>query len=74
MKNCPSHRLNDEVSEFLKIINTVVQKLSPNATDLFQPVDSFIIQKIKKVWRRRLDDHKMDFVRRELWEDGYNGN
>lgn len=72
--NCPSHGLSDEVNEALKTINTVLYKLPPNATDLVQPADSFIIQKIKEVWRRRWDVYKMDCIKKGLWKDGDNGS
>lgn len=71
---CPSHGLNDEVSEALKIINTMGYKLPSNATDVVQPADYFKIKKSKEVWRRRWDEYKMDLVRRGLWTDSDNGN
>jgi len=35
-----------------------VQKFPPNATDMIQPADSFIIQKIKQAWSKRWEDYK----------------
>lgn len=53
-----------------KKINTKLCKLPANATDLVQPADSFVIQRIKEAWRRRCDDYKLSCVKNGIWKDG----
>ena len=39
-----------------------IRFLPPNATDLVQPADSFIIQKIMDVWRSAWKAKKMEMI------------
>lgn len=52
---CSGHNENEGLGRCLKDINTDIRKLTSNATDIVQPADSFIISKIKDVWRREWD-------------------
>lgn len=56
--NCSGHNQNEEGDAFLAKINTELRKLPPNATDLVQPGDSFVIVKVKDAWRREWDSYK----------------
>lgn len=49
--NGSSHIEDEDTLQNRKSINTVLRKFPGNATDLIQPADSFVIQKIKDVWR-----------------------
>lgn len=59
MDNCPGHTIADEMRLALLKIKTDLRFYPANATHLLQPADSFVIQKRKKVWCKRPDDHKM---------------
>lgn len=65
--NCSGHNTTPGVEEALKGINTELRKLPPNATDLVQPADSFIISKLKDAWRREWDLHKASEIARGAW-------
>lgn len=49
--NYSSNASDYKVNVQLKNINTKIFNLPANATDLVQPTDSFVIQKIKEVWQ-----------------------
>ena len=51
--NCSSHIEDEDAIKHLQTKNTVLYKLSPNATHLVQPADSFVIQKLKDARRKR---------------------
>lgn len=63
MDNCSSHKMEQDLQELLKRINTEIRYFPPNATDLLQPADSFIIQKIKDAWTKRWEQYKANFLR-----------
>lgn len=65
--NCGGHVVNDEVEATLRSLNTAIHKLPPNATDLVQPADSFVIQKLKELWRRHWEFYKSKCVRENNW-------
>ncbi|MEM7298840.1 MAG: hypothetical protein AAF391_11305, partial [Bacteroidota bacterium] len=71
--NCSSHILDGNSEAALKKIRTRLLKLPPNSTDLTQPADSFIIQKIKEVWRRLWDEYKLQCINEGQWQDGVDG-
>ena len=71
--NCSSHSEGPRAAQCLREINTTMQKLPPNSTHLTQPADSFIIQKIKEVWRRRWDTYKYECIKNGLWMNTING-
>jgi len=43
----------------------------PKATDLLQPVDSFVIQKINAGWNARWEAHKVNLLREVVDENTY---
>lgn len=63
----------DDLADFEES-NTTLKYLPKNATDLCQPVDSFIILKIKSVWRIILDDNRMEMIRNGEWVDWKDGS
>ncbi|ETM02331.1 hypothetical protein L917_01187, partial [Phytophthora nicotianae] len=41
----------------------------PNATDLCQPADSFVISKIKDAWKAKWNEKKLEFIRDNRWQN-----
>lgn len=72
--NCSSHVTNDDVQVSLNNIRTSLRKLPANATNIVQPADSFVIQKIKDAWRKRWDNYKYGLITQGLWQDGIDGS
>lgn len=72
--NYASHVVSESIQGALEGIRTTLRKLPPNATDLVQPADSLIIQKIKDVWRERWDRYKYDCIKNGSWKDGIEGS
>lgn len=72
--NASGHKLTADAQEALRLSNTVLRFLPKNATDLCQPADSFIIQKIKAVWRRRWDEKRLDMIKKNEWVDWKTGS
>lgn len=71
--NCSSHVFNPTIESQLANIRTTLRKLPPNATNLVQPADSFIIQKVKDAWREKWDKYKYECITRGDWQDGVDG-
>lgn len=72
--NASGHKLSEAAKAALKYSNTTLRFLPKNATDLCQPADSFIIQQIKTVWRRRWDEKRMDMIKKKQWVDWRSGS
>lgn len=72
--DCSSHVTAPDMFASLTELKTIFQKFSRNATDKIQPGDFFVIQKIRKVWRRWWDCYKMNCVRERFSEKDENGN
>ena len=70
MDNCSGHKQTDNVSNALLSINTEIEFLPRNATHLCQPLDSFIIQKLKCVWRREWEQKRNSLILSNNWSDG----
>ena len=51
--NCSCHNLDEGIVSPAERIITTIKFFFPNATDLLQPCDSFVIKKIKDAWRGR---------------------
>ena len=68
--NCSSHITDESVQAQLNAARTSLYKFPPNATDLIQPADSFVIQKIKEVWQRRWEQYRLDSIRSQLFKPG----
>lgn len=72
--NAGGHALTEDVKIALKNSNTELRTLPKNATELCQPADSFVIQKVKTAWRSRWDKKRMEMVTEEEWTDWKNGS
>ena len=70
--NCSSHIEDEDAIKHLQTKNTVLHKLSPNATHLVQPADSFVIQKLKDARRRRWDGYILKAIEEGKWNDKKN--
>ena len=57
--NCSGHKSNFRVQQVMQCINTDLRYLPANATHLYQPLDSFLIQKFKEVRRSKWDKQKI---------------
>lgn len=66
--NCSSHAVDADLQAMLLRLRTDIHKFPPNATDLVQPADSFVIQKIKEVWKRRWDEYKLQCIHNNVYE------
>lgn len=73
MDNCSSNNSNDKVQDHLRHIRTTTQKLPSNATQLVQPADYFIIQKIKEAWRSQLEAYTYECIKEGNLFDGVGG-
>ena len=62
MDNCGGHVDTEELTAAAADINFKIRKLIANATDLIQPLDSFVISKIKDVWRQIWEQYKLDIT------------
>ena len=65
--NCTRQNETDGVKVCLAQLNTELRKLAANVTDLIQPADSFVISKLKDVWRKRWDEYKVSMMNRGEW-------
>lgn len=74
MENCSGHVLSDEVNEAQRKSNTEIDFSPPNATDLVQPADSFIIQKIKTEYHGKWDEKKSDMINKNMWVNPRTGS
>lgn len=72
--NAGGHSITDTVKNALLRSNTELRLLPKNATDLCQPADSFIIQKVKTAWRKIWDQKRLSMVSEEAWTDWKNGS
>ena len=61
--NCSSHVLNADVLDAAERIPTILQYFPANATDLVQPCDSFVIQKLKDARGKRWDAYKLGLIK-----------
>lgn len=68
------HEMTDSVKNALKESNTVLRYLPKNATELCQPADSFVIQKIKTAWRAKWDKRRMESVEKAEWTNWKSGS
>ena len=62
--NCGGHCITLNVEQALSAMNTEIRFVPPNATDLIQPADSFVIQKLKDAWRLRGNRYKLEIISR----------
>ena len=74
LDNCGGHNETPETVTLLKKKNIQLRRLPENATDLCQPADSFVIQKIKEEWSRLWNEKKMEMIRNGSWREGKKGS
>lgn len=67
--NCSAHKLTPETKAALNRSRTELRFFPACATDLVQPADSFVIQRIKAEWRLRWDKKVMDMISNKMWTD-----
>lgn len=70
MDNCSGHNETPQQIQSLQSILTTCHFLPANSTHLCQPLDSFIIQKIKAVWRTEWKAEKMRRMEAGDWAMG----
>jgi DDE superfamily endonuclease len=68
--NCGGHNQTADSEEALRKIWTTVRYLPPNSTQVTQPCDSFIIQKLKDEFRRRWELKKLEIINDGEWKNG----
>lgn len=59
MDNAGGHKPTESTQIILEEKHVEIQFLPPNATDLCQPADTTIIQKLKQVWMKEWEKEKM---------------
>ncbi|KAE9040393.1 hypothetical protein PR001_g7088 [Phytophthora rubi] len=64
-----SDDVDDECTEELEKLNASLKFFPPNATDLCQPADSFVIAKIKDEWRRLWNEKKIELIEGNAWQN-----
>ena len=62
LDNCGGHNETPETLDMLRQKNVELRRLPANATDLCQPADSFLIQKIKEEWNDRWNKYKRKLI------------
>jgi hypothetical protein len=70
MDNCGCHNETDELNDALADFITTIEKQPRNATDLFQPCDSFVISKIKQAWQAEWEAAKIKKIKEGSWSNG----
>ncbi|KAE9233526.1 hypothetical protein PF004_g9644 [Phytophthora fragariae] len=69
LDNCSGHLDESECEDELHRLNASLRYLPPNATDLCQPADSFVIAKIKDVWSRMWNEKKIELIEDKEWQN-----
>lgn len=73
LDNFSSQKTDEEV-RFTEKSSTEIRKFPPEATELLQAAESFLIQNIKYTWIRLLDNHILETVKKGLFNDRNNPN
>lgn len=68
---CSGHILNEDILNAAEVIRSNMNYLFPNSTDLLQPCEYFIIQKMKDAWRLRLEERKLSLITSNAWRKGW---
>ncbi|DAZ97931.1 TPA: LOW QUALITY PROTEIN: hypothetical protein N0F65_007272 [Lagenidium giganteum] len=58
----------EECVDELKQIDTQIKFIPPNATDLCQPADSFVIPKLKSIWACKWNAKKFELIKDNAWQ------
>jgi DDE superfamily endonuclease len=67
--NCSGSKLTPSHREALAKTNSELRFLPPNFTDLIQPADSFVVQKIKDALRSLRDKYLSETVKKGDWKN-----
>lgn len=59
MDNAGGHKTTEEVDEMMKKKHVTIRLLPPNATDLCQPADTTVLQKLKLEWMKEWEQEKV---------------
>ena len=70
LDNFSRHGETDPQQAALQKLKTSLRFLPPNATDLCQSCDSFVIQKLKDRWLALWDEKKSELLKSPEWNDG----
>lgn len=62
LDNCSSHAVDEEGEDVLERKNIVLHHLPKNATDLCQPLDSFVLKVFKDCWKQKWNRKKWDLI------------
>jgi hypothetical protein len=65
--NCSSHRITPRLTTMLTEKQTILKFLPPCCTHLCQPIDTFIISKIKDAWTRHWKIKKTQLIQTNAW-------
>lgn len=74
VNNASGHKKTGKAIEALKCSFKKLEFLPKNASELCQPVDSFIIQKTKNSWRRMCAEKKLEMIRKKEWVNWKSGS
>jgi hypothetical protein len=74
LDNCSSHSLTPRLTTVLTGKNTILRYLPPCSTHLCQPVDTFIISKIKDAWTKRWEVKKIQLIQTNAWQNTTHAN
>ncbi|KAG3124885.1 hypothetical protein PI124_g23107 [Phytophthora idaei] len=69
LDNCSGHLEADEYRAEVDAINSDLKFFSPNATNLCQSADSFVISKIKDAWKVKWNEKKMELIKDNCWQN-----
>lgn len=69
LDNYSGHRLTEGALAAANDINTQIRFFPPNRTDLIQPCNSYIVQKIKSACQKRWEKYEMELIQSGRWKD-----
>jgi hypothetical protein len=69
LDNCSSHSLTPRLRTVMTRKNTILRYLPLSSTHLCQPVDTFIISKIKDAWTKRWEAKKIELIQTNAWQN-----
>ena len=74
LDNYTSHSITPRLKEVLAAKRVILKCLPPYATHLCQPVDTFIISKIKDAWTKRWEAKKSKLIQTNSWQNNPRGD
>ena len=67
--NCTGHNITPRLTAVLEVRHTTLKYLLPYSTHLCQPVDTFIISKVKDAWTRQWKAKKTELIATRAWQN-----